>query len=246
MVPTTRNLTAPPTPSPKATYLNTLTPKIKRKPSISYIWLLLTNTDIFVFITAFYTTIQYTPWCLSMVGYLKSYFLVYLIMQNFSKALKRYPDSKVHGANMGPTWGLPGSCRPQMGPVLAPWTLLSGYGWRSRVISKCLMGIFYKEYVWNMVYSLHYFPCMGAQIWGSMFWDDPYIFWCLRYRAWQLRRVMIMSMEYRSTTYFDKLDATTTYLGFLKLGSFGSAIAYLPECFSSEPTFRILDWTCFH
>ena len=29
------------------------------------------------------------------------------------------PDSKVHGANMG-------SCRPQMGPMLAPWTLPSG------------------------------------------------------------------------------------------------------------------------
>ena len=28
---------------------------------------------------------------------------------------------------MGPTWGPPGSCRPQMGPMLAPWTLLSVY-----------------------------------------------------------------------------------------------------------------------
>ena len=28
---------------------------------------------------------------------------------------------------MGPTWVPPGSCRPQMGPMLAPWTLLSGY-----------------------------------------------------------------------------------------------------------------------
>ena len=27
---------------------------------------------------------------------------------------------------MGPTWGPPRSCRPQMGPMLAPWTLLSG------------------------------------------------------------------------------------------------------------------------
>ena len=27
---------------------------------------------------------------------------------------------------MGPTWGPSGSCRPQMGPILAPWTLLSG------------------------------------------------------------------------------------------------------------------------
>ena len=27
---------------------------------------------------------------------------------------------------MGPTWGPPGSCRPQMSPMLAHWTLLSG------------------------------------------------------------------------------------------------------------------------
>ena len=27
---------------------------------------------------------------------------------------------------MEPTWGPPGSCRPQMGPMLTPWTLLSG------------------------------------------------------------------------------------------------------------------------
>ena len=27
---------------------------------------------------------------------------------------------------MGPIWGPPGSCRPQMGPMMAPWTLLSG------------------------------------------------------------------------------------------------------------------------
>ena len=27
---------------------------------------------------------------------------------------------------MGPPWGPPGSCRSQVGPMLAPWTLLSG------------------------------------------------------------------------------------------------------------------------
>ena len=32
------------------------------------------------------------------------------------------PESKVHRATMGP----PGSFQPQMGPMLAPWTLLSG------------------------------------------------------------------------------------------------------------------------
>ena len=36
---------------------------------------------------------------------------------------RMYTDSKVHGANMGP----PGSYRPQMGSMLTPWTLLSGY-----------------------------------------------------------------------------------------------------------------------
>ena len=35
---------------------------------------------------------------------------------------KSYPDSKVHG----PTWGPHGSCQPQMGHMLAPWTWLSG------------------------------------------------------------------------------------------------------------------------
>ena len=28
--------------------------------------------------------------------------------------------------SMGPTWGPSGSCQPQMGPMLAPWILLSG------------------------------------------------------------------------------------------------------------------------
>ena len=35
------------------------------------------------------------------------------------------PDNKFHGANMGPTWGR----RAQMGPMLAPWTLLTGIIW---------------------------------------------------------------------------------------------------------------------
>ena len=44
---------------------------------------------------------------------------------------------------MGPTWGPPGSCRPQMGPMLAPWTLLSGMtSWHGNV--------------YNEIGSLHY------------------------------------------------------------------------------------------
>ena len=40
--------------------------------------------------------------------------------------LKSYiPDSKF----MGPTWGPSGADRTQVGPMLAPWTLLSGMNW---------------------------------------------------------------------------------------------------------------------
>ena len=35
-----------------------------------------------------------------------------------------FPDNKF----MGPTWGPPGSCRSQMGPIFVLWTFLSGFG----------------------------------------------------------------------------------------------------------------------
>ena len=38
---------------------------------------------------------------------------------------------------MGPTWGPPGSCRPQMAPMLTPWTLLSGYPFPKGLV-RCL------------------------------------------------------------------------------------------------------------
>ena len=39
--------------------------------------------------------------------------------------LRNYVTSQI-AKFMGPTWDPPGTCRPQMGPILAPWTLLSG------------------------------------------------------------------------------------------------------------------------
>ena len=49
---------------------------------------------------------------------------------------------------MGPTWGSPGSCRTQIGPMLAPWTLLSGYLWWvvcCGLWPVCLQSIFHVE-----------------------------------------------------------------------------------------------------
>ena len=42
---------------------------------------------------------------------------------------------------MGPTWDPPGSCRPQMGPMLVPWTLLSGLlAYKScRTMPRCVL-----------------------------------------------------------------------------------------------------------
>ena len=37
-----------------------------------------------------------------------------------------YPVRPQIAKFMGPIWGPPGSCRPQMGPMWIPWTLLSG------------------------------------------------------------------------------------------------------------------------
>ena len=39
----------------------------------------------------------------------------------------KYPDSKVHGANIGPIWVWQDPDRPQKCPMLTPWTLLSEY-----------------------------------------------------------------------------------------------------------------------
>ena len=43
------------------------------------------------------------------------------IKASFQYKALHFPDSKVYGANMGP----PGADRTQVGPMLAPWTLLS-------------------------------------------------------------------------------------------------------------------------
>ena len=54
---------------------------------------------------------------------------------------------------MGPTWGPPGSCRPQMGPMLAPWILLSG--WFRRIdIWRCWCSLI--SLVWSSPKCGHY------------------------------------------------------------------------------------------
>ena len=49
---------------------------------------------------------------------------------------------------MGQTWGPPGSCRSQVGPMLAPWTLLSGYA-----------SVVFMQYIPRVVHSFYAFLC---------------------------------------------------------------------------------------
>ena len=46
---------------------------------------------------------------------------------------------------MGPTWGPPGSCRPQMGPMLAPWTFLLWYFSKVLISDPCIFRVFAGE-----------------------------------------------------------------------------------------------------
>ena len=57
------------------------------------------------------------PIALKCIQWPHSYALRYV------RTVISYPDSKVHGAYMGPS----GADRAHVGPMLAPWTLLSGY-----------------------------------------------------------------------------------------------------------------------
>ena len=65
---------------------------------------------------------------------------------------------------MGPIWGPPGSCRPQMDPMLAPWTLLSGQFRRNGV----------GRYEQNQKLEQHSWHWWGCDTGRSMqYWSGP-------------------------------------------------------------------------
>ena len=75
-------------------------------------------------------TLRYAYFCVS-IYILTVFFRVSSLVlgqscERSSTGLKNIPDSKVHGSK----------CRPQMGPMLGPWTLLSGMVSRISCTSK--------------------------------------------------------------------------------------------------------------
>ena len=62
--------------------------------------------------------------------------LQYHVQISVADILSLYINHTQIAKSMGPTWGPPGTCWPQMGPMLAPWTLLS---WKWLVIEPQVM-----------------------------------------------------------------------------------------------------------
>ena len=91
---------------------------------------------------------------------------------NFRQHLHTVPDSKLHGANMGPIW----ADMTQVGPMLAPWILLSG------VIS-AVKTSFLASFVCDTKWLLP--SCMHAEISGCAL---CYLWWllmtALRFGQW--------------------------------------------------------------
>ena len=77
---------------------------------------------------------------------------------------------------MGPTWGPPGSCRPQMGPMLVPWTLLSRSFYKSKQTVSYATDWLVKLHTLPSIKTLlieiwfHQFPLWNA---GSLFTKMP-------------------------------------------------------------------------
>ena len=75
---------------------------------------------------------NWLPWLVCFVGTFQCFFHklhdMTAITPNSMMALNQSNSSVVKPQRakfMGPTWGPPGSCPPQMGPMLSLWTLLS-------------------------------------------------------------------------------------------------------------------------
>ena len=87
---------------------------------------------------------------------------------------------------MGPTWGPPGFCRPQVGPILDPWTLLSWILWTMWVWLCKIHRIMASLVVLFSLQSIHFyfFLCVKQSLCryeyeGTKTWDDPrWVFFC--------------------------------------------------------------------
>ena len=63
--------------------------------------------------------------CGSVSCYLAQPFVIKMHLSELTYSFTSFKTAQI-AKFMGPKWGPPGTWRPQIGPMLAPWTLLSG------------------------------------------------------------------------------------------------------------------------
>ena len=116
---------------------------------------------------------------------------------------------------MGPTWGPPGSSRPQMGPMLAPWTLLSGmwktcqWGQPSAVYVKCWLHMTHHQHRRGISHDsqgldsilTHLPPDKMAAILQTIFsdafsWMKSFVFWLIFHWSLFLRVHLTVSQHW--------------------------------------------------
>ena len=81
---------------------------------------------------------------------------------------------------MGPTWGPPGSCRPQMAPMLAPWTFYQGISCRAKHTHMhthiCILRHNEHPHHQSFEYrdNVHWFPCFMNTVrsWLCLYYDS--------------------------------------------------------------------------
>ena len=92
----------------------------------------------------------------------------------FYESIDSYTFKSQRARFMGSTWGPPGSCRPQMDPMLAPWILLSGVSsyQHSPTPTKCILNHCHIPAVWCS-YNLcfHHLPATQGE--GLQWADNP-------------------------------------------------------------------------
>ena len=107
-----------------------------------------------------------------------------ICLSKFSKST--IPDSKVHG----PKWGPSGADRTQVGPMLAPWTLLSGMFWwlKSQLWS-------HNASAWELSAN-HMLQCITMQVYKT---SHPIVHYNA-YAVWQWKQYGSLCQLYHKVT----------------------------------------------
>ena len=88
-----------------------------------------------------FTTIEHNLWTLRSNSAISDYIVCCQVNPDRATNIGSWKHSQ-EAKFMGPTWGPPGSCRSQMGPMLAPWTFLSELLLYNMETSFCLVNTF--------------------------------------------------------------------------------------------------------